>query len=267
MDSNTQKVRKRLYTIIYQADTLPGKLFDLVLIFLILVSTAAVMLESIESVRYRYGYELNMLEWIITLFFTLEYIGRLFAVEKPMKFIVSRNGIVDLLATVPAYIGLLFPGVHFLISIRSIRLLRIFRILKMYHFVGASDQLVNALSRSRQKIVVFLFSVVVLCIILGTIMYLIEGAESGFTSIPVAVYWTIVTLTTVGFGDITPLTPAGQFVSMVIMILGYGIIAVPTGLVTAEYMARDKAPAKVCPKCKTPNREEAVYCDKCGQGF
>jgi voltage-gated potassium channel len=269
LDSKTQKVRRRLYTIIYQADTLPGKLFDLVLILLILVSIAAVMLESVESVRRRYGDALNVLEWVITVFFTLEYIGRLFAVARPLKFMISRNGIVDLLATIPAYLGLFFPGVHFLISIRAIRLLRIFRILKLYHFIGASDQLVHALSRSRQKIIVFLFSVVVLCVILGTVMYLIEGPESGFTSIPVAVYWTIVTLTTVGFGDITPATPAGQFVSMVIMVLGYGIIAVPTGLVTAEYMARGtRHNGRTCRKCGSEaQRDEAAYCDQCGEKF
>ncbi|MGK4567702.1 ion transporter [Flavobacterium sp. 3HN19-14] len=268
--SKTEKARKKFHEIIYEADTLPGKLFDLVLIFLILISIAAVMLESVASIQAKYGNELEIVEWIITVFFTLEYIGRIIAVKKPLKYIFSLQGILDLLATIPAYIDLIFPGLHFLVSIRAIRLLRIFRILKLGQFVGASDQLVEALKKSRMKIVVFLFSVIILCVILGTVMYIIEGPESGFTSIPVAVYWTIVTLTTVGFGDITPQTPFGQFVSMVIMILGYGIIAVPTGLVTAEFMSKRTADnnTQVCPNCSADHhRDDAEFCYHCGHSL
>lgn len=259
-------VRRRFHEIIYEADTLPGKLFDLALFFLILLSIAAVMLESVEPIKAQYGAELSLIERIITIFFTLEYIGRLIAVDRPLKFVVSRNGIIDLLATLPGYIDLLFPGLHFLVSIRAIRLLRIFRILKLSQFTGASDQLVTALAKSRQKIVVFVSAVIVVCIILGTLMYLVEGPESGFTSIPTSVYWTIVTLTTVGFGDITPLTPAGQFISTVIMILGYGIIAVPTGLVSAAYLSNDvQHNTQSCPNCSSDHhRDDAEFCYHCG---
>lgn len=243
-------------------------MFDLLLIALILISIAAVMLESVTSIQARYGTILEITEWIITIFFTLEYIGRIIAVKRPMKYIFSLQGILDLLATLPAYIDLIFPGLHFLISIRAVRLLRIFRVLKMGQFVGASEQLTQALRKSRMKIIVFLFGVIVICIILGTVMYIIEGPESGFTSIPVAVYWTIVTLTTVGFGDITPQTPFGQFVSMIIMILGYGIIAVPTGLVTAEFIAKkgtEEGNTQVCPNCSADHhRDDAEFCYHCG---
>lgn len=269
--SKTERTRKRLHEIIYEADTPIGKLFDVILLILIIVSIVAVMLESVASIKYLYGDELAVIEWIITIFFTLEYIGRVIAVKRPLKYIFSFYGIIDLLATLPGYIDLLFPGLHFLLSIRAIRLLRVFRILKLGHFVGASNQLVLALKKSRLKIAVFLFSVIVLCIILGTIMYMIEGPESGFTSIPMSIYWTIVTLTTVGFGDITPITPLGQFVSMLIMILGYGIIAVPTGLVTAEFMSRDKnihENTQVCPNCSAENhRDDAEYCYHCGHSL
>lgn len=266
--TKTEKLRKKLHEIIYEADTPFGKLFDLILLLLIIISIVAVMLESVASIRLVYGKELAIIEWIITVFFTLEYIGRVIAVKKPLKYIFSFYGIIDLLATLPSYIDLLFPGLHFLVSLRAVRLLRIFRILKLVHFVGASNQLVYALKKSRLKIAVFLFSVIVLCIILGTIMYMIEGPESGFTSIPMSIYWTIVTLTTVGFGDITPVTPFGQFVSMIIMILGYGIIAVPTGLVTAEFMSKGRTVhenTQVCPNCSADHhRDDAKYCYHCG---
>lgn len=269
MEANKiERLRHKLHEIIYEADTPFGKLFDLILLLLILLSIVAVMLESVASIHLLYGKELAIIEWIITIFFSLEYIGRIIAVKKPLKYIFSFYGIIDLLATLPAYIDLIFPGWHFLVSLRAIRLLRVFRILKLVHFVGASNQLVTALKKSRLKIAVFLFSVIVLCIILGTIMYMIEGPENGFTSIPMSIYWTIVTLTTVGFGDITPVTPFGQFVSMVIMILGYGIIAVPTGLVTAEFMSKDRTVnenTQVCPNCSADHhRDGAKYCYHCG---
>ncbi len=269
--TKTERLRNKLHEIIYEADTPFGKLFDLFLLLLIIVSIVAVMLESVVTIRLIYGQELAVIEWIVTIFFTLEYIGRVIAVKKPLKYIFSFYGIIDLLATLPTYIDLLFPGLHFLVSLRAVRLLRIFRILKLVHFVGASNQLVLALKKSRLKIAVFLFSVIVLCIILGTIMYMIEGPESGFTSIPMSIYWTIVTLTTVGFGDITPITPLGQFVSMIIMILGYGIIAVPTGLVTAEFMSKDKTVhqnTQVCPNCSADHhRDDAKYCYHCGHSL
>jgi voltage-gated potassium channel len=264
---NPKSFRAKLHTIIYEADTPAGKLFDLTLLALILISVVAVMLESVESVRKVYGYELQVIEWIVTIFFTLEYIGRIIAVRNPWSYIFSFYGIIDLLATIPKYVGLLFPGSGVFLSIRAIRLLRIFRILKLVNFVGAGNQLIDALKKSRIKIAVFLFSVIVLCVILGTLMYIVEDREAGFTSIPTSIYWTIVTLTTVGFGDITPVTPLGQFVSVIIMILGYGIIAVPTGLVTAEFMKDQKIHlnTQVCPNCSAGNhRDDAEFCYNCG---
>lgn len=262
-----EKYRAKLHTIIYEADTPAGRLFDITLLCVIVISVVAVMLESMASVKILYGHELAVIEWVITIFFTLEYIARIIAVRQPLHYIFSFYGIIDLLATVPKYIGLMFPGTGVLISIRAIRLLRVFRILKLTHYVGAGDQLINALKRSRVKIAVFLFGVFVVCIFMGTLMYLVEGPESGFTSIPVSIYWTIVTLTTVGFGDITPITPLGQFVSVIIMIMGYGIIAVPTGLVTAQLMSGETPHlnTQACPNCGAlQHRDDAKYCYNCG---
>lgn len=263
----SERFRDKLHEIIYEADTPEGKLFDVVLLILILISIVTVMLESVASVKIVYGYELDIIEWIITGLFTLEYIARIISVKKPANYIFSFYGIIDFLAMIPKYIGVLFPGLGFLISIRALRLLRVFRILKLGHFVGASNQLTAALKKSRVKIAVFLFGVVIICIIMGTLMYIIEGPESGFTNIPISIYWTIVTLTTVGFGDITPVTPLGQFISALIMILGYGIIAVPTGLVTAQFMQEGKANTntQVCRTCNADyHRDDAKYCYNCG---
>lgn len=263
-----EKLRQKLHTIIHEADTPAGKTFDIVLQGVILISVVAVMLESIESIRAVYGHQLLIIEWVVTVLFTLEYIGRLIAVNKPWKYAISFYGIIDLLAMLPMYIAQLFPATRFLIAVRAVRFLRIFRILKLPQFVGASNQLTGAIAKSRTKIAVFLFSVMVVCIILGTLMYMIEGPEHGFTSIPTSIYWTIVTLTTVGFGDITPITPLGQFVSVIIMFMGYGIIAVPTGLVTAQIINDHKVDlnTQVCPNCHTANhRDEAKYCYNCGK--
>lgn len=266
-ESSENRWRHKLHTVIYEADTPAGRLFDLILLALILLSVVAVMLESVEPIRMRYGEQLMVAERIITVFFTLEYIGRIVSVRKPWNYIKSPYGIIDLLALLPGYIDLIYPGAHFLVALRAVRLLRIFRILKLVKFVGAGNQLMEALKKSRSKIAVFLYTVIVLCIILGTIMYIVEGPENGFTSIPMSIYWTIVTLTTVGFGDITPLTPLGQFISVIIMILGYGIIAVPTGLVGAQIM-RGEIPqlnTQRCPNCGADHhRDNAHYCYNCG---
>lgn len=270
MNPTNEKLRRQLHTVIYEADTPLGKLFDLILLALILISIAAVMLESVTSIRMVYGEELAIIEWIITIFFTIEYIARIFSVKKPLGYLLSLFGIIDFLALAPGYIDLFFPGLHFLIALRALRLLRIFRILKLVHFVGAGNQLIDALKRSRTKIFVFLFAVIVICVILGTVMYIVEGAESGFTSIPMSVYWTIVTLTTVGFGDITPITPLGQFISVIIMILGYGIIAVPTGLVGAQLMKAENVQLNTqkCPNCLADHhRDGAKFCYNCGQSL
>lgn len=261
-------IRRKFHEIIYEADTTAGKLFDLILLLLIIISIAAVMLESVAEIQLQYGNELAVIEWVITIFFTFEYIGRILSVRRPVKYIFSFYGLIDLLAILPAYIDLIFPGLHFLLSLRALRLLRIFRILKLMHFVGAGNSLIAALKKSRTKIAVFLFTVVVICIILGTVMYMIEGPENGFSSIPMSIYWTIVTLTTVGFGDITPQTAFGQFVSIIIMILGYGIIAVPTGLITAEFMSKKgelDENTQSCPNCATDHhRDDAKFCYHCG---
>lgn len=227
------------------------------------------MLESVESFDAKYHNFLNISEWVITILFTLEYIARLVVINKPSKYIFSFYGIIDFLATIPKYLSVIFVGTQALIVLRALRLLRIFRILKLTRYLGASLNLTTALKASKTKILIFLFSVIVLTIILGTIMYLIEGPENGFTSIPISMYWAIVTLTTVGYGDLSPSTPFGQFIASFVMILGYGIIAVPTGIVTSEMSKQD---AKIhtntqsCPNClEDTHLDDAEFCHKCGQ--
>jgi len=270
--------RTKLHDIIYEADTPSGKLFDVILLITIIASILLVMLESVKSIDSKYHNFLNISEWVITILFSLEYIARIITVKKPAKYIFSFYGIIDLLSTIPKYISLVFGGVHALAALRALRLLRIFRILKLARYLGASNTLVNALKASRAKISVFLFAVVIVAVILGTVMYLIEGEENGFTNIPKSVYWCIVTLTTVGFGDIAPQTPLGQFIASLVMILGYGIIAVPTGIVSAEYASQSdnkkQEPEKQdihlnsqsCENCLTTgHKDNADYCYNCGE--
>jgi len=269
--------RTKLHDIIYEADTPMGKTFDVILLIAIIASIILVMLESIKSFDTRFHAFLNISEWIITILFSIEYIARIITVKKPFKYIFSFYGIIDLLSTIPKYISLLFGGVHALAALRALRLLRVFRILKLARYLGASNVLISALKSSRAKISVFLFAVIILCIICGTIMYLIEGEASGFSSIPVSVYWCIVTLTTVGFGDIHPVTPFGQFIAAIIMILGYGIIAVPTGIVSAEYTAIGKKNdsetnekthlnSQSCENCLAEGHKDgAEFCYNCGE--
>ena len=260
--------KQRLHEIIYEADTKGGKLFDVILLIAIIASILLVMLESIESFDAKYHSFLDISEWIITLLFSLEYILRLISIKKPFKYIFSFYGIVDLLSTIPKYLSFIFVGSHHLAALRALRLLRVFRILKLTRYVGASNTLLVALRSSRAKIAVFLFFVVIVCIILGTIMYMIEGEENGFTSIPRSVYWAIVTLTTVGFGDIAPQTPLGQFIASIIMILGYGIIAIPTGIVSSEISKNTNkidSNTQSCPSClKDTHKDNAKFCDHCG---
>ncbi|MEN3324582.1 ion transporter [Mariniflexile soesokkakense] len=268
--------KTKLHEIIYEADTPAGRLFDLVLMVTIITSILLVMLESVKSIDAKFHNILNVSEWMITILFTFEYIARIISVKKPFQYIFSFYGIVDLLSTIPKYISLIFGGVHALAALRALRLLRIFRILKLARYLGASNNLVRALKASRAKISVFLFTVVIVAIILGTIMYLVEGEENGFTNIPKSVYWCIVTLTTVGFGDIAPQTPLGQFIASLVMILGYGIIAVPTGIVSAEYTAQNKPKQELekgelhlntqsCPSCSAEkHKDNAEFCYNCG---
>ncbi|MEQ8925038.1 MAG: ion transporter, partial [Fulvivirga sp.] len=229
-----QSFKKRLYIIIFEADTFLGKLFDVILLIAILLSVLAVMLESVDHIKSDYGDLLYQIEWGFTILFSMEYIARIYVSERPKKYIFSFFGVIDLLSILPTFIGLFAAGAHSLLIIRSIRLLRVFRVLKMVRYLGEASSLMKALNASRAKIIVFIGAVFSLTVILGTIMYLIEGGENGFTSIPRSIYWAVVTLTTVGYGDIAPGTTLGQIVATAIMILGYGIIAVPTGIVSAE---------------------------------
>jgi len=261
--------KSKLHEIIYEADTPAGKLFDVVLLIAIIASIVLVMLESVTSFDAKYHNFLNISEWVITILFSLEYIARIISVKKPIKYITSFYGVIDLLSTIPKYLSLIFVGTHALVALRALRLLRIFRILKLARYLGASNSLVLALKASRAKISVFLFAVIILSIILGTIMYLVEGEENGFTNIPKSVYWCIVTLTTVGYGDIAPQTPLGQFIASIVMVLGYGIIAVPTGIVTSEMTKTKSADIDVntqsCPNCSAEShKDSADYCHKCG---
>ncbi|CAN5172623.1 ion transporter [soil metagenome] len=258
--------RRKLYIIIFEADTPGGKTFDVFLLWAILLSVAVVMLESVREIDERYGAILHTLEVIFTLIFTAEYIARIFVVDKPVKYIFSFLGIVDFLAIIPTYISYL-AGSQYLLVIRTIRLLRVFRIFKLKRFTGEADTLVRALHASRHKITVFLLSVLSLVFIMGTLMYLIEGEENGFTSIPLSIYWAIITLTTVGYGDIAPLTVVGRALASIIMIIGYSIIAVPTGILTAELTRAKKNNellSRVCPNCGSiGHAKHAVYCNIC----
>ena len=269
--SNQEKNwREKVHEIIYEADTPAGKLFDVLLLIVILISILLVMLESVESIEAKYATILNILEWVITILFSLEYMLRVLSVKKPKAYIFSFYGIIDLLSTIPKYLSLFVLGTHSLVAIRALRLLRVFRILKLTRFIGESANFGKALKRSRAKIAVFLSFVIVLCIILGTVMYLIESdQDSGFTSIPRSVYWAIVTLTTVGYGDIAPMTALGQFIASLIMILGYGIIAIPTGIVSSEMTKKEEKlipnNTQACSNCnETYHQDDAEFCHKCG---
>jgi voltage-gated potassium channel len=280
--TNKHTWRIKLHEIIYEADTPTGKLFDVVLLIAILASIILVMLESINSFDEKYHAFLDIAEWIITILFTIEYILRIVSVKLPIKYVLSFYGIIDLLSTIPKYISLFLGGTQALIALRALRLLRVFRILKLARYLGASNQLANAIKASKAKIAVFLFAVLIAAVIFGTIMYMVEGEENGFTNIPKSVYWCIVTLTTVGFGDIAPQTPLGQFIATLIMVLGYGIIAVPTGIVSAEYTKATNGKEKLsheeheqlktvvlntqcCVNCLAEKHQDnAEYCHKCG---
>lgn len=270
---NKQNWRFRVHEIIYEADTPMGKLFDIVLLILILLSVVVVMLESVASIGLKYHDLFLVIEWVITFFFTVEYIARIVTVKKPIKYIFSFYGIIDFLSTIPLYLSLILVGSHYLLTVRALRLLRVFRILKVTRYVGEGNKLRKALIESRAKIFIFIFAVLIVAIIAGTLMYLIEGEESGFDNIPVSVYWCIVTLTTVGFGDITPITPIGQFLATFIMILGYGIIAVPTGIVGARYVRSTNDDfvhlnSQSCRNCGFQRHgDNAKYCQNCGESL
>lgn len=264
--------RNLLHEIIYEADTPLGKIFDIGLFVLIIVSVILVMLESVKEIDAAYHSLLLTCEWVITILFTIEYIARIVSIKKPLRYVFSFYGIIDLVSTIPLYISYFFAGSQVLLAVRALRLLRVFRILKLVQFLGEASQLKSALRASRNKIAVFIYTVLILSVIMGTIMYWVESDSSGFTSIPRSIYWAIVTLTTVGYGDIAPQTPIGQLIATVVMILGYGIIAVPTGIVTSEFTKQGLNEEKkvhlntqCCPSCsKEGHRDDATHCFNCG---
>ncbi len=260
-------VREKLHEVIFEAETLAGKLFDVILIASIVISVIVVMLDSVRSINQKFGETFYIIEWIFTILFTLEYFLRLYSVGKPLKYALSFFGIIDLLAIIPTYIGLFFPSTRYFTVVRILRVLRIFRVLKFVQYLSAAQTLLIALKQSRRKIAVFIFTVFTLVIIFGSLMYIIEGEGNGFTSIPRSIYWAIVTLTTVGYGDISPNTPLGQAFAAFIMILGYGIIAVPTGIVTAELSKADVklVSTQACKECSMEGHDtDARYCKYCG---
>ena len=258
--------RQRVHEIVFESETAAGRAFDVTVIILILLSVAAVILESVRDARDVFGPELRIAEWFFTVLFTLEYILRLLAVKRPLRYALSFYGLVDLIAIVPTYLSLFIPGTQFFLTVRILRLLRIFRILKLAEYTSASRIITSALIASRKKVFVFLVAVLTIVTVVGSLMYAIEGEENGFTDIPTSIYWAIVTMTTVGYGDLSPQTPLGKLLASVVMILGYGIIAVPTGIVTAE-LARSGKPesTQVCPECHAePHDIDALHCKYCG---
>ena len=261
--------RNQLHTIIYEADTRGGQLFDVILLISIGLSVLAVALESVEPIRVQHGQLLRSVEWFFTILFTVEYVLRLISVERPLQYARSFFGLIDLLAIFPTYLALLIPGAQTLLVIRVLRLLRVFRVFRMVAYLNEAEVLRRALWASRRKIAVFLAAVVTAVVIIGSLMYVIEGDESGFTSIPIGIYWAVVTLSTVGYGDVAPITPLGQIMAAVVMLLGFGIIAVPTGIVSLE-LARPSGDAanevdhRVCPACgRAGHDSDARFCKYC----
>lgn len=262
--------RKRLYEIIFESDTRAGRNFDVALLVAIVLSIFVVMAESVESYQVRFGYWLNVAEWFFTLLFTLEYLLRLYTVPKPAAYATSRFGIIDLLAILPNYLSLFLPGIEYLLVIRVLRLLRVFRIFKMGHFLSESNTIVTALYMSRRKIIVFLLFILLMVTVIGAVLYVVEAPyNENFASIPVSIYWAIVTLTTVGYGDISPVTDFGRMLAALVMLLGYAVLAVPTGIVSAEMLAARKAhlpvSSQICPHCMREGHDlDARFCKYCG---
>ena len=267
--TKNSNLRFRIHEIIFEADTPLGKYFDIALLIFIISSVAAVLLETVPYYDEKYAQLFSTLEWIFTIFFTIEYVLRLYSVLKPIKYATSFFGIIDLLAILPAYISLLFAGTQSLMVIRAIRLLRIFRIFKMVSFISEAEYIAGALIAARKKILIFLFTILLITIIFGSVMYLVEGTKNPeqFDSIPRSIYWAIVTMTTVGYGDISPHTEFGQFIAAIVMILGYAVIAVPTGIITSELVKKKKESVntQVCRHCSREGHDDdATFCKYCG---
>jgi len=270
MSSESVSLRDRWRHIIFGTDTPAGQYFDQLLIVAILASVAAVMLDSVQSIHQQYGTWLYGAEWFFTLLFTFEYMIRLWVSDRPLRYARSFFGVVDLLSIIPTYLSLFLPGANYLLTIRALRVLRVFRVLKLAHLMTEANELGATLVRTRRKIGIFMFSVVIVIIIFGSLMYLVEGPANGFTSIPRSIYWAIVTITTVGYGDISPQTSLGQAVASMAMITGYAIIAVPTGIVTAEMSKASMARRyeRECPNCHRHDHDpDARFCKQCGTGL
>lgn len=264
-------LRLRLYRVIFESDTDAGRRFDLLLIAAILVSILIVLVDSVHTYSVRYGDIIDMLEWSFTLLFTVEYAARLYCVQKPLRYATSFFGIIDLLSVLPTYLAFFFPELHALLDVRILRLIRIFRILKLTLYLQEYQVLVNAVSASRRKIFVFLSIVLMVVLVMGTIMYVVEGPENGFTSIPQAMYWAVVTMTTVGYGDMSPKTDIGRAIASIMMLIGWGVLAVPTGIVTAEMTTQRLTRVTVamgrrrCEACGSEGHEaDARFCKDCG---
>lgn len=260
--------RNFIYEVIFETRTRGGKLFDVVLLWAIVLSVVVVLLESVADIRTMYGPELNLLEWFFTILFTVEYLFRLYSARSALRYAFSFFGVVDLLAIVPTFISLILPGIHYLVVIRILRVLRIFRILRLTDYSSQAQLIMGALVTSRKKISVFLLGVLTLVVIIGSLMYVIEGEANGFSDIPTSIYWAIVTMTTVGYGDLSPQTPLGKMLAAAVMIIGYAIIAVPTGIVTLEVANAVKGGTgqRVCPGCgNRDNDGDANYCKYCGR--
>ena len=269
-DSADAGLRARLHTIIFESDTRAGRLFDSALLFAILASVLAVMLDSVGSIHREYGSVLRATELVFTILFTVEYGLRLYSVKRPSRYALSFYGIVDLLAILPSYLGLFLEGAESLLLVRALRIVRVFRIMKLGHYLGEAEQLTIALRASRPKITVFLVVVITSASIVGALMYLIEGPKHGFDSIPTGVYWAIVTMTTVGFGDIAPATTVGRMLASLLMLLGYGIIAIPTGIMTSEIVRAStrRVSTQACPSCSAEGHDaDAVHCKFCGHAL
>jgi voltage-gated potassium channel len=267
------KLREQLHEVIFEADTPVGKIFDITLLVLIFGSVIAVMLETVPSFQAQHRQTLYILEWIFTIFFTLEYILRIYVVRRPSKYIFSFFGLVDLLSIIPTYVSIFIVGTQSLLIIRALRLLRVFRIFKLVNFTRQGQIILLALRNSRPKIAIFMFFVILMVCIFGSVMYLVEGGgDGGFDSIPRSVYWAIVTLTTVGYGDISPQTPLGQFLASIVMIMGYAVIAVPTGIVTGEIMRENSKhnehSTQACQFCTKEGHDyDAIFCKYCGEAL
>ncbi len=261
------EIRKKWYNIIFKSDTKAGKDFDVLLLVLILISVAVVMLDSVEAFHTQYSLLFDIFEWILTIVFTLEYLVRIYVHPKRIYYLFSFWGIIDFLSIVPTYLSLFFIGYHYMIVVRIFRLLRVFRIFKLVRFSNESEVLLKSLRASIYRVSIFFFALLMIVMLMGTTMYVVEGAENGFDNIPKSIYWAIVTITTVGYGDMVPQTVLGKFLSSLSMIIGYSIIAIPTGIITSEMTKRKKKLRKSCSECGVYNDISANFCKSCGEKF